>query len=149
MLRTLVLVGGILALSCAFGNAYIKVSVPLSLPFTFSQLDRGQNVRRCASPRVPWGPWRAPMKGGAVGPAAHPPPRPPAPAPLCLLQGSLQFEGVAAGGDGYSSGFGLIAQPYTTLSELTGVLLGLGCSLARLAGWSPCRVPRVQLEVDR
>ncbi len=31
------------------------------------------------------------------------------------LKGSLQFEGVAAGSDGYSSGFGLIAEPYTTL----------------------------------
>ena len=37
-----------------------------------------------------------------------------------MLQGSLQFEGVAAGSDGYSSGFGLVAQPYTTLTELTG-----------------------------
>lgn len=36
------------------------------------------------------------------------------------LKGSLQFEGVAAGSDGYSSGFGLIAEPYTTLTPLTG-----------------------------
>lgn len=36
------------------------------------------------------------------------------------LKGSLQFEGITAGGDGYSSGFGLIATPYTTLGPLTG-----------------------------
>jgi len=35
------------------------------------------------------------------------------------LKGSLQFEGITDGGDGYSSGFGLIAEPYTTLTELT------------------------------
>lgn len=34
-------------------------------------------------------------------------------------QGSLQFEGIAAGGDGYSSGFGLIAEPHTTVTTLT------------------------------
>ena len=36
------------------------------------------------------------------------------------LKGSLQFEGVTSGGDGYRSGFGLIAEPYTTLTQLTG-----------------------------
>ncbi len=36
---------------------------------------------------------------------------------LCLV---LQFEGVRAGGDGYSSGFGVVAEPDTTLTELTG-----------------------------
>ncbi|KAF6257389.1 phosphatase 2C-like domain-containing protein [Scenedesmus sp. NREL 46B-D3] len=35
------------------------------------------------------------------------------------LKGSLQFEGITAGGDGYSSGFGLVATPYTTLTRLT------------------------------
>mmetsp|Transcript_8575 Transcript_8575/g.24626 ORF Transcript_8575/g.24626 Transcript_8575/m.24626 type:complete len:350 (+) Transcript_8575:295-1344(+) len=35
------------------------------------------------------------------------------------LKGSLQFEGIVEGGDGYSSGFGLIAEPYTVLTELT------------------------------
>ncbi|GLC44015.1 hypothetical protein PLESTB_000220100 [Pleodorina starrii] len=35
------------------------------------------------------------------------------------LKGSLQFEGVAAGSDGYSSGFGVIAEPYTTVTPLT------------------------------
>ncbi|KXZ50219.1 hypothetical protein GPECTOR_17g856 [Gonium pectorale] len=35
------------------------------------------------------------------------------------LKGSLQFEGVAAGSDGYSSGFGVIAEPYTQLTQLT------------------------------
>jgi protein phosphatase 1K len=35
------------------------------------------------------------------------------------LKGSLQFEGIAAGSDGYSSGFGVIAEPYTTLTTLT------------------------------
>jgi protein phosphatase 1K len=36
-----------------------------------------------------------------------------------VKQGSLQFEGITAGGDGYSSGFGLVATPYTTLTTLT------------------------------
>ena len=36
------------------------------------------------------------------------------------LKGSLQFEGRAMGSDGYSSGFGVIAEPYTTLTTLTG-----------------------------
>ena len=36
------------------------------------------------------------------------------------LKGSLQFEGIRAGGDGYGSGFGLIAEPYTTVNTLTG-----------------------------
>eukprot|EP00879_Flechtneria_rotunda_P002088 GHRR01002268.1.p1 GENE.GHRR01002268.1~~GHRR01002268.1.p1 ORF type:complete len:343 (+),score=133.07 GHRR01002268.1:96-1124(+) len=35
------------------------------------------------------------------------------------LKGSGQFEGVAAGSDGYSSGFGVIAEPYTTVTSLT------------------------------
>jgi protein phosphatase 1L len=35
------------------------------------------------------------------------------------LKGSLQFEGIAAGGDGYSSGFGLIAEPFIELTSLT------------------------------
>ncbi|KAK9904264.1 hypothetical protein WJX75_008050 [Coccomyxa subellipsoidea] len=35
------------------------------------------------------------------------------------LKGSLQFEGVRAGGDGYSSGFGLVSEPDTTLIDLT------------------------------
>lgn len=51
------------------------------------------------------------------------------------LKGSLRFEGVTAGGDGYSSGFGLVAVPYTTLTPLTGALvwvcvcLGGGCDV--------------------
>jgi len=35
------------------------------------------------------------------------------------MKGSLQFEGVRAGGDGYSSGFGVTAEPDTTLTPLT------------------------------
>ncbi len=35
------------------------------------------------------------------------------------LKGSLQFEGVRAGGDGYSSGFGVVSEPDTTITELT------------------------------
>lgn len=48
------------------------------------------------------------------------------------LKGSLQFEGIAAGGDGYGSGFGVIAEPYTTVNTLTG-----GCGWAGVgeAGW--------------
>ena len=36
------------------------------------------------------------------------------------LKGTGQFEGVAAGSDGYSSGFGVIAQPDVTVTELQG-----------------------------
>ena len=36
------------------------------------------------------------------------------------LKGSLQYEGVRAGGDGYSSGFGVVAEPDTTLTDLSG-----------------------------
>ncbi len=35
------------------------------------------------------------------------------------MKGSLQFEGVRAGGDGYSSGFGVTAEPDTSLTPLT------------------------------
>ncbi|KAF8056105.1 protein phosphatase 2C 45 [Scenedesmus sp. PABB004] len=35
------------------------------------------------------------------------------------LKGSLQFEGIASGSDGYSSGFGVVAEPFTTLTPLT------------------------------
>lgn len=35
------------------------------------------------------------------------------------LKGSLQFEGVNAGGDNYSSGFGVVAEPFATDIELT------------------------------
>ncbi|PNW79761.1 hypothetical protein CHLRE_08g365632v5 [Chlamydomonas reinhardtii] len=35
------------------------------------------------------------------------------------LKSSLQFEGMPAGSDGYSSGFGVIAEPYTQLTPLT------------------------------
>lgn len=35
------------------------------------------------------------------------------------LKGSGQFEGYAAGGDGYSSGFGVIADPFVTLTQLS------------------------------
>ena len=38
------------------------------------------------------------------------------------LKGSLQFEGVRAGGDGYSSGFGVVAEPDTSLTPLTRAL---------------------------
>jgi protein phosphatase 1L len=34
------------------------------------------------------------------------------------MKGSLQFEGVSAGSDGYSSGFGVIAQPDISLTAL-------------------------------
>ena len=34
------------------------------------------------------------------------------------LKGSLQFEGIRAGGDGYSSGFGVVAEPDTSLTAL-------------------------------
>lgn len=35
------------------------------------------------------------------------------------LKGTGQFEGYAAGGDGYSSGFGVIADPSVTLTQLS------------------------------
>eukprot|EP00887_Chlorella_sp_A99_P008227 scaffold12.g8227.t1 len=35
------------------------------------------------------------------------------------LKGTGQFEGVSAGSDGYSSGFGVIAEPYTQVTQLT------------------------------
>ncbi|KAI8477473.1 MAG: phosphatase 2C-like domain-containing protein [Monoraphidium minutum] len=35
------------------------------------------------------------------------------------LKGSLQFEGINAGGDNYSSGFGVISAPYTADVEIT------------------------------
>lgn len=35
------------------------------------------------------------------------------------LKSTLQFEGVPAGSDGYSSGFGVIAEPFTTITDLT------------------------------
>lgn len=41
------------------------------------------------------------------------------------LKGSGQFEGIAAGSDDYSSGFGVIADPYITLTQLTGRLFWL------------------------
>ena len=34
------------------------------------------------------------------------------------MKGSLQFEGVRAGGDGYSSGFGVTAEPDTSLTTI-------------------------------
>ena len=37
------------------------------------------------------------------------------------LKGSGQFEGVPSGSDGYSSGFGVIADPTVALTPLTGV----------------------------
>ena len=52
------------------------------------------------------------------------------------LKGSLQFEGVRAGGDGYSSGFGVVAEPDTSLTALTraqhpAAALSLRCSMSR------------------
>ena len=38
------------------------------------------------------------------------------------MKGSLQFEGVSAGSDGYSSGFGVVAQPDVSLTPLEGGL---------------------------
>ena len=35
------------------------------------------------------------------------------------LKGSGQFEGISAGSDGYSSGFGVVADPSVTLTQLT------------------------------
>ena len=35
------------------------------------------------------------------------------------LKGSGQFEGISAGSDGYSSGFGVVADPTVTLTQLT------------------------------
>ena len=40
------------------------------------------------------------------------------------MKSSLQFEGLRASSDGYSSGFGVIAEPDTSLIELTGVAPG-------------------------
>ena len=40
------------------------------------------------------------------------------------MKSSLQFEGLRASSDGYSSGFGVIAEPDTSLVELTGVAPG-------------------------
>ena len=45
------------------------------------------------------------------------------------LKGTGQFEGVAAGSDGYSSGFGVIAQPDVTLTELQGEEMMQGSAL--------------------
>ena len=36
------------------------------------------------------------------------------------MKGPLQFEGIAEGSDGYSSGFGVIAEPHITTVDLTG-----------------------------
>jgi hypothetical protein len=38
------------------------------------------------------------------------------------LQGSAQFEGVPSGSDGYSSGFGLTAEPHIAVEDLKGGL---------------------------
>ena len=38
------------------------------------------------------------------------------------LKGSGQFEGVAAGSDGYGSGFGVIADPHVNLTQLSSML---------------------------
>jgi len=38
------------------------------------------------------------------------------------LKSSAQFEGVPAGSDGYSSGFGLTCEPYITVEDVKGVL---------------------------
>ena len=37
------------------------------------------------------------------------------------MKGSLQFEGRAEGSDGYSSGFGVVAEPYLAEETLNGV----------------------------
>ena len=36
------------------------------------------------------------------------------------MKGSLQFEGIPEGSDGYSSGFGVIAEPHIDITDLTG-----------------------------
>lgn len=36
------------------------------------------------------------------------------------LKSSAQFEGVVAGSDGYSSGFGLTSEPHIAIEEITG-----------------------------
>lgn len=36
------------------------------------------------------------------------------------MKGSLQFEGTPKGSDGYSSGFGVIAEPHIDITDLTG-----------------------------
>jgi hypothetical protein len=51
------------------------------------------------------------------------------------LKGSLQFEGIAAGGDGYGSGFGVIAEPYTTVNTLTGGWVGVWGTWGERGGW--------------
>ena len=38
------------------------------------------------------------------------------------LKSSAQFEGVPAGSDGYSSGFGLTCEPYIVVEDVKGVL---------------------------
>ena len=39
------------------------------------------------------------------------------------MKSSLQFEGLRASSDGYSSGFGVIAEPDTSLTDLTGAAM--------------------------
>lgn len=45
------------------------------------------------------------------------------------MKSSLQFEGLRASSDGYSSGFGVIAEPDTSLTDITGEALAMLCSL--------------------
>lgn len=42
------------------------------------------------------------------------------------MKSSLQFEGLRASSDGYSSGFGVIAEPDTSLTDITGEALVQG-----------------------
>ncbi len=51
------------------------------------------------------------------------------------LKGSPQFEGVRAGGDGYSSGFGVVCEPETTLIDLTCAHFGDNWSCMLNAGF--------------
>ncbi|KAJ9522632.1 hypothetical protein QJQ45_019715 [Haematococcus lacustris] len=53
------------------------------------------------------------------------------------LKGSLQFEGIVEGSDGYSSGFGVIAEPFTSLQPLTTSQQPLAWALwqVRTPGW--------------
>jgi protein phosphatase 1K len=53
------------------------------------------------------------------------------------LKGSLQFEGIVEGSDGYGSGFGVIAEPYIRVLDVSGGYSKAPIRFPACAFWSP------------
>lgn len=142
-------VGGLLALSRAFGDAYMKGSLQVG----GAGWGEGEEARGgmmwlmmtwsgCCKWQAGCG--RGRHRRAVLGHALQDSVRVPSsnhPASHLHLSSNPQFEGIPEGSDGYSSGFGVIAEPYTEVTTLTGEGAARSGGASCLGHWAACLGP--------